>query len=360
MSSERRKSSETTRDPDFIGAEAAMRRAAKRACQRAAEVARAATAAEQTAEIANADAAVERAVAKLGGIGTTEVGYDPRTLSFSQAQGYEEIPTPLNLRELPESARIRIWNVLYASLQHSRDWHQYLDTGGDWHEVLLDKHTLHDILPLDDWDSLESSKEKLRRDIKNLPFNKVFDSIQYILRHPQCPADIISSMKRVFAECRLAYTLDTEDPPTIIPSVTEEEGNAIVCSLQTLRQSGLDASTTHLRAASECINREDWAGSLRESIHAVESVARQIAPEASNDLKKALASIEKSNPIHPAFKQALTKLYGYTSNEQGIRHALLDRDTADVGMDEAVFMLSACASFASYLARKYAALNQSD
>ena len=59
--------------------------------------------------------------------------------------------------------------------------------------------------------------------------------------------------------------------------------------------------------------------------------------------------------LHPALKDAFSKLYGYTSNEQGVRHALLDRTDAQAGQDEAVFMLGACASFASYLWRKHVA-----
>ena len=51
----------------------------------------------------------------------------------------------------------------------------------------------------------------------------------------------------------------------------------------------------------------------------------------------------------------MIKLYGYTSDERGLRHPLLEREEANVGMDEAVFMLGACASFASYLWRKHAA-----
>ena len=50
--------------------------------------------------------------------------------------------------------------------------------------------------------------------------------------------------------------------------------------------------------------------------------------------------------------QGLEKLYGYTSDEQGVRHSLLDQGQSNVGQDEAVFMLGACASFASYLWRK--------
>ena len=110
-----------------------------------------------------------------------------------------------------------------------------------------------------------------------------------------------------------------------------------------------------MRNAAECINGADWAGSVRESIHAVESVARKLDPKASKDLGPALASLEKRQKLHPALKKAFSSLYGYTSDEEGVRHALLDQDAANVGIDEAVFMLGACASFASYLWRKHSA-----
>ena len=145
----------------------------------------------------------------------------------------------------------------------------------------------------------------------------------------------------------LAYAIDT--------AVTPEEGRTVVDALRTLRQAGLDGSAAHLRAASACINAGDWPGSVRESIHAVESVARQLDPAAAQTLGPALDSLETRGVLHPALKGAFSKLYGYTSKEQGVRHALLDRANAQVGRDEAVFMLGACAAFASYLWRRHAA-----
>ena len=140
-----------------------------------------------------------------------------------------------------------------------------------------------------------------------------------------------------------------------VPAGTADEGTTIIESLKTLREAGLRGSAEHLREASECINRGDWAGSIRESIHAVESVARQIAPEDTDTLTQALNSIDNRRPLHSNLKEGLKALYWYTSDEQGLRHSLLDREKASVGTDEAVFMLGACASFASYLWRKHAA-----
>ena len=108
----------------------------------------------------------------------------------------------------------------------------------------------------------------------------------------------------------------------------------------------------HLQQSSDCINQGDYAGAVRESIHAVESTARQIDPNAKS-LESALNSLEKSEALHLALKRAFSSLYGYASDEQGIRHALIDSPQPNVGQDEAVFMFGACASFSSYLARKH-------
>ena len=274
-------------------------------------------------------------------------------MTFSQAQGYEELPTPLKLEELPAEARTHIWNVFYAFIENTKA--SFRIVGCVWEQILLTKHVRHDNFTLDEWDnSFEHHRRTLRHSIESLSFNQVFDFIQFVCRDPMCPPEFTDTMKHTFALSRLAYKIDTTNPPTIIPSVTEAEGKTIVESLQLLRRVGLEGSASHLRKASEYINKNDWAGSIRESIHAVESVARQLDPESSETLRGALASLEKRQALHPALKEAFTKLYGYTSNEQGIRHALLDRSTAKVGIDEAVFMLGACASFASYLWRKHA------
>ena len=282
---------------------------------------------------------------------------DPRDLTFSQAQGYEELPGPLQLEELPSEARTHIWNEFYTAILATAHFsEEYQDVGGVWEAILHAKHVWHDKLPIDEWDvAFHERTHQLRHSIETLQFNEVFDLIQFVLRHPKCPPGFIDAMKRTFALSRLAYTIDEAEPPTIIPAVTDVEGRTVVESMQTLRRAGLDGSAAHLRKAAECINRNDWAGSIRESIGAVESVARQLDPKASKDLGPALASLEKGQTLHPALKGALTKLYGYTSNEQGVRHALLDQSSANVGLDEAVFMLGACASFTSYLWRKHAA-----
>ena len=277
-------------------------------------------------------------------------------ISFSQKYGYEGIPRPLKLEELPEEARTQIWNLIYVALKKTISAPEgfLACIGGAWHHVFVSVHDELDNLPLDEWDpDFTRFRVKLRKRIETDPFFKVFDLIEFVLRHPQCPPPFVRAMQGVFIRSRLAYTLDFGPPATIVPAVTSEEGAAIVESLQSLRQAGLIGSSTHLQQAAALINEGDWAGSVRESIHAVESVARQPESNSEQTLGAALKAIERQGALHPALKKAFESLYGYTSDEQGIRHALLNKMNARVGQDEAVFMLGACASFASYLWRKH-------
>jgi hypothetical protein len=45
----------------------------------------------------------------------------------------------------------------------------------------------------------------------------------------------------------------------------------------------------------------------------------------------------------PSLKRAFDKLYGYTSDADGIRHALLEEDS--VTFEQAKFMLVVCSAF---------------
>ena len=349
MKSGRERATQSDRDPDVSAAGTALQRAARRARERAGRVAESAP-----ERLTNAPSVARNTETRRGPV-------DHARQSFSQTQGYEDVPGPLKLEELPPEARTKIWNRVFDHISRFKksddlDW---LDgspwIASPWREILKAKHCDHDHESLDEWDpEFSKIRRRLREEIETRPFNKVFDLIEFILRHPLCPPGFISEMQRTFVACRLAYTIDARRPPRILPAATREEGSAIVEAIKTLGQAGFDGSAAHLRSASACINRGDWAGGVRESIHAVESVARQVDPKAGKTLGSALKTLERHGVLHPALGDAFSKLYGYASDRPGIRHALLDRTDAAVGQDEAVFMLGTCASFASYLRRKYA------
>ena len=185
------------------------------------------------------------------------------------------------------------------------------------------------------------------------PFNKVFDLLEMIMRHPDCPSTFINGVKDVFERCQLAYYVDLSEPPTIIPSATSQEGESIANATRALDDNGFDEQATALRRAGELINQRDWAGSIRESVGALEAVARGLAPSRPKEVSHALSELREVLSIHRALTSAMGNLYGYASNEQGLRHGRVDDSSSSVvGRDEAVLMLGMCASAAGYLLNK--------
>lgn len=273
---------------------------------------------------------------------------NPRPLTFSQAQGYEPIPGPLALEEISEEARNKLWSTLHTRVGKVTD-RNFVQS--PWVDILSDLHINFLGRPSDEFTPHLNLfvKEYKERFLRTEPFNKVFDILEKVMRHGNCPPCFTNDIAAAFEDCRLAYFVDKGFPVKILPAATPEEGAAIRNALQDVRAAGLQGAESHLRESGQSINAGDWAGSVRHSINAVESVARRIAPEAGT-LGPAL---NKMGELHPALKNAFSSLYGYTSDEQGIRHALLDEAASPAQRDEAVFMLGACASFVSYMLRKH-------
>ncbi len=63
-----------------------------------------------------------------------------------------------------------------------------------------------------------------------------------------------------------------------------------------------------------------------------------------------MKEIETKISLHPALKDAFSSLYGYTSDAEGIRHALLDEP--NLSFEDAKFMLVSCSAFINYLISK--------
>ena len=170
MTMEQANSGNSPRDPDLIGAEAAIHRAARRAKQRAERVARAYGAVPSNDSDGTAESDLTETTAR-----------DPRTLTFSQAQGYAELPGPLNLEELPVEARMRIWNLFYRSIQtevrHSRDEGSHFRGDSRWPDILFSVHLDHYVLAQDDWD-LDIDGHELRKEIGGIQRSFRSDSIR--------------------------------------------------------------------------------------------------------------------------------------------------------------------------------------
>ena len=111
--------------------------------------------------------------------------------------------------------------------------------------------------------------------------------------------------------------------------------------------------TIHINRALELLSEKqnpDYRNSIKESISAVEALCSIITNNPKTTLGQALNEIEKNNSVHPALKKSFSILYGYTSDSDGIRHALLEQSV--LKQEDAKFMLVACSAFINYLKQK--------
>ncbi len=111
---------------------------------------------------------------------------------------------------------------------------------------------------------------------------------------------------------------------------------------------------THLSTAIDLLSdrkKPDYRNSIKESISAVESLTKIITKNDKTTLGQALKEIEKKHQIPGSLKAAFSALYGYTSDEGGIRHSLLESGV-QVDLEEARFMMVTCSAFVNYLMNK--------
>lgn len=279
---------------------------------------------------------------------------DRTKVTFEQAEGKEPLPSQLSLGELSKEARAALWAIVYDSFDKSSrhiDFAATVFLSSPWGNLLKREHVRRLHLPIDEF--TDEVKPHVKR-IKSLFFEgeywDILGWIQWMLRAGRLSQNFAQGIAVALEGSRTAYRLVIAGR-TIIPRASEEEADAVALAFETVKEARLTGAAEHLREASDRLNDGDWDGSCRESIHAIESVARVIDPDSSKDLKLALKKLEEKEALHPALRAALNNLYGYTSDEKGIRHAKLN-DPSNVTQHEALFFLGTCASGVTYLVNR--------
>jgi len=116
---------------------------------------------------------------------------------------------------------------------------------------------------------------------------------------------------------------------------------------------GLDGAREHITQALNLFGKRpdpDYRNAVKEAISAVEGVVKMIDGTRAGGLHDALAAVSARIDLHPALKAGLEKLYGYTSDEDGVRHPILEEATVDEV--DARFMIVTCSAFVSFLISK--------
>jgi len=278
----------------------------------------------------------------------------PRRLTFRERQGFSPLPPQLRTDELSQELRARLW-ALYYSWFEDEDNVQYGPAGryldSDALRFAKHWHVAGEHKPLDEFSSsLNAFTVGLKQRFFARDFYPLFDLIEFSLSSQWFPVERKELIPEELERCRAGWRVIDRQ---LVPVASDDEAAAIAEGLSSL-EGASEGVRAHIRKASEFLSKGRWADSARESISAVEAAARAF------DEKKTLGEIVKGlksagKPIHPALAKALSSLYGYASDEKGIRHSLVDEADAAVGEGEALLLFGIGVFFAQYLVRQKAA-----
>jgi hypothetical protein len=269
-------------------------------------------------------------------------------IPFSQRAGIEPLPPQLKLGEVSSELRRLIFYYLYLEIDRESyaPYNSAVFKEG-WRWVAMDLHVRFFKQPIDKFDyGAYENKKRLGDFIQRAKIGELFDLVEFLVRHRGCSAELKLDLAGAFVTARATYRIF--DDECIAAIGTEEQAAAFERAVTLAEAKNATAARKQLIAAGIALRNADWAGSVRESIHAVEAMAVRLAP-GTDTLGAALKVLEQRGRLHGSLKAAFGSLYGYSSDEEGIRHALVFDDAAQVDEIDALFMLGACASFVSYL-----------
>lgn len=275
---------------------------------------------------------------------------EPReTMTFAQSEGREALPRQLERTEISNQLSSLLWAVTHDSLDRALDYgtgvYAFLRLNSPWKEILRQWWVVRKFRNVDEFPDADDIKELVKNEVTSKDYVKVYDFLQFVIRSPNCPANFEATISAVLERAHAPYRIINK---TFVPIVSDEEIQAISNALEVAAAAKARGPSAHLANASTALSDGQWPEAIRESIHAVEAAAKSIEPTAST-LGPALERLQTSIGLNPALKKAFSALYGFTSDEKGIRHSLVFEGKSAVVERDAVFMFGACASFVSYL-----------
>ena len=281
---------------------------------------------------------------------------------FSERKGLKKVRDTIQRNNIGNVLRNHLWdevclcildkveekknaNVRYISVSSEvviKDTNLYTLFEGYWRNLL--EKTL-DRLP----QFFDEAREEAREHFLGCEWKKVYDFIEFTAQH--CPEHLsknfIESCNQILERENSAYRFVN----CMIADIDSEEERKSTESAINSSSQYPEVQEHLIKAVRHLSNRKspDYENSAKESISAVESLCKSITKSKKATLGEALKHLPEDYQIHPIFKEALSKLYGSTSNYGGIRHGRGQHDKTVLTCGDARFMLAVSSSFVNYI-----------
>ena len=272
---------------------------------------------------------------------------------FSTRYGYKE--SELQIETSSDTLKRRIIAAFYKEEfdpYDTLDWSRYT-TGIE--DMMIEMGVPYEF-PNNEIVKQRNAKALQKYVLESKEWYLIFDFIErYLMHTDNTTAEKMSSLfNRILEEEVSGYRiLDNQ----VIPITNQAE----LSTIQEAYSTKYDSVNIHIsKALNLYANRTspDYENSIKESISAVEAMCCIITgmtggqATLGNSIKKLKAN---GVHIHSAIEKAFLALYGYTSDENGIRHGGIDFTNAPA--EDAKYMLVSCSAFVNYLIEKWSKVN---
>ena len=267
-------------------------------------------------------------------------------MSFSERMGLEQGRQVFQLDSMDRDLRIALYNYLLDQFLNAWTTGTGLNIRAGYGHLAA-RHVWTDFLryPADEFSSdSKFFRGVLKEFVLEGPWNKVYDLIEFAESETSLRIDE-KSMNRILERDMSGYRW-REGRFVAITDATE-----LAAVDGALRVSEPFAGArTHIIDALDKLSQKpepDFRNAITEAVSAVESAARVVTGKPKAMLTDALNVLDAEHKVHPALKAAWGKLYGYTSDEQGLRHAMTNDPNVDFAT--AKYMVVSCAAFVNVL-----------
>lgn len=265
---------------------------------------------------------------------------------FSQRKGLKPVKKVIQIDFMDRDLRIGLWNALTLFY-----WNKV-----SGYDVPKSIQILIKILwlyyfkePIDTLGGWSHTYNKIRDYFFHCEWFEVYDFIEFIANN--YPED--ETNQKFMNFCNSILERELSAYRFVGGKITQITSEVEISEIEEALASPFKAVNIHLKSALDLLSDRkspDYRNSIKESISAVEAICKLIAKDEKAALAQTLRKIEEKLPLHPALKKAFESLYGYTSDAEGIRHALLDEP--NLSFEDAKFMLVSCSAFINYLISK--------
>lgn len=271
--------------------------------------------------------------------------------SFSERYGYTPVNDIIQQESLNDETRMSLWNLV-VRLRGLID-EQYSRVEPPLMVALWAEYFK---LPLDEapnYPYYNSVWDRLKGVLLRGSWYEVLDLLEFLVKEwsdphayglDQLREAFVSAINGTFEQKLVSYRIIGDE---ITPIDSEIEVEAIEDAQE--KVSKLDGARHALDQALELLsdrNMPDYPNSIKESISAVESVVRLLTNKTT--LSAGLKKLEDNGlVIHRALKDAWVKMYGWASDDHGIRHGGIE--PADANQALAKYTLVVSSAFVSYL-----------